>query len=119
MKIMETVGGSMVRMLRRMGFAGSAMESPMVTEGMPAKAKISPASTTGTTVPFQSLENEQLLDLSKGLFVARGKDHDRVAGPDPSSQEAADADAPDIIVMGDVGDQSESGLSGSYSGAGT
>ena len=59
--------------------------------------------------PFQSLEDEQLLDLSENLLVPPGQDHDRVAGPDPAAQEAADADAPDIVVVADVGDQRRRG----------
>ena len=66
----------------------------------------------GNRRPLQPLEDEQLLDLPEDLLVVPGQDRDRVAGPDPASQEAADADASDIVVVADVGDQSREGTLG-------
>ena len=102
---METVGGSMVSTLRRMGLSGSARESPMVTEGTPAKAKSSPASTAGTSVRSSPSKTNSFWTCPRTCLSSAGQDRDRVAGPDPASQEAADADASDIVVMADVGDQ--------------
>src|SRR5664280_2827789 len=60
---------------------------------------------TGDFLAFQPLEDEEPEDLGHVFVVAVGEHLDLVSGLQLSTEHAADADAADIIIVGNVGDQ--------------
>src|SRR5450756_190627 len=60
---------------------------------------------TGDFLAFQPLKDKELEDLTQVFIFAIGKHLDLVSGLQLSPEHATDADAPNIVVMGDVRDQ--------------
>src|SRR5450759_183811 len=56
----------------------------------------------GDLLAFQPLEDEELEDLTQVFVFAIGEHLDLVSGLQLSAEHAADADAPNIVVMGDI-----------------